>query len=150
MMLSEERIEGIIELYNNNFLFKNDDNALTLNNSFESIIQLFTQYACADFALAINALTGWKSYEFYNDEEDGYTYHVVSKHPTENIFFDINGFLTKDEISAKYFNNHEVYCYDVGLTCCSLQDKKEQAVLQNLISELIAKGWSQEYRETIN
>ena len=149
-MLSEERIKGIVELYNNNFLFKNDTNALKLENDFNSIIKLFTQYACADFAFAVNVLTGWKSYEFYNDEEDGYTYHVVSKHPTKDIFFDINGFLTKEDISKKYFNNHTVHSYDVGLTCCSLQDKKEQSVLQNLISELIAKGWSEEYRETIN
>lgn len=150
MMLSEERIKGIVDLYNSNDLFKNDDNSPTLNNCFVSIIQLFTQYACADFALAINALTGWKSYEFYNDEEDGYTYHVVSKHPTKDIFFDINGFLTKDEISEKYFNKHEVHCYDVGLTCCILQNKKEQFTLQNLISELIVTGWNKEYRETIN
>lgn len=151
MLLSKERIQGIIDLYNNNSIFSSDGTSPELSQGEDSIIELFTNYACADFAQAVYQITGWETVEFLYKENDifGEFYHVVSKHPTEEIYFDINGFLTEDKIAELYFNNRNVIKYFSGLTSCALQKKEEMYMLSSLISEIIAKGWSQEYRQTI-
>ena len=49
----------IINIYNENFIFKNDTNAPKLEDNFKSIKALFENYACADFAYASHKATIW-------------------------------------------------------------------------------------------
>lgn len=107
-MTLKEAIAQLVRSYNANEVFNSDTNSPKLEISISSIKALFSQYACVDFAYVVNALKGWDVYhiEFFQDaEQDHAPYHVVTKPKGKDVYFDVNGFFTLDELNAQ-FNGH--------------------------------------------
>lgn len=100
----------VISLYKKNEIFKNDPNAPRLDNNLDALTDLFANYACVDFAHAVNKLTGWELYhlEFYQNKHQQYApYHVLAKIPNSELYFDVNGITTLKSIVQRYSGDME-------------------------------------------
>lgn len=66
--------------------------------------QIFTQGLCVNFQLgALKHLKGWKEYVIhFGKEEYDCGEHSVLKHPNKDLYFDVFGFRSMDDILATY------------------------------------------------
>jgi len=104
-MTLEKIIKNIVAIYNRNSIFKFDMNSPALTNDLNCMRELFSNYACADFAYATHLTNNWDVFQidFYKNDTDGYApYHMVNKKPGTDLYFDVNGFFTLDELITKF------------------------------------------------
>lgn len=132
----QNKIESVLEIYNNNIVFKGDTNKPALKNNFKSIINLFSMYACSDFAYATHINTGWKVFQidFFIDNEQEYApYHIVVKKPDSDLYFDVSGFSTFEELIKKYDGNIEyAEIYEINPCPSLITDKNEINLISNM------------------
>jgi hypothetical protein len=137
----DNNYQEIIDIYNENFIFKNDINAPKLENNFESIKKLFENYACADFAFACHKETGWKVFQFdisKIENEEHPPYHVVVQNPDTKMFFDINGYSNKDDIIKKYNGKIEYSdYYEIKPSQMLIYDEKQIKIISNLSKDIL-------------
>lgn len=143
----------IVNIYKNNFVFKNDSNAPRLEYDFESIKQLFENYACFDFAFACHKATGWKVFQFdisNMDDEEYPPYHVAVQNPDTKMFFDINGYSKKEDIIKKYNGNIEYSdCYEIKPSQMLVYDERQIEIISNLAKDIL-KNIDKEMIKKIN
>jgi hypothetical protein len=140
---NKNNFESIVDMYNNNEIFKNDTGALKLENNEESIKDLFKKYACADFAYSCHLLTNWEMFQFdisNTGEEEYPPYHIAIKHPTKELFFDIDGFSTKKEIIKKYSGNLDYSdCYKISPNPMLIKEESDLKILCSFSKNLLEK-----------
>jgi len=68
--------------------------------------------ACKDFSFATHTITGWTVIEYGVDlDSKSPWYHSVCKIPDSDLFFDIKGMRTEQEILAEYVNSEDENSY---------------------------------------
>lgn len=140
-MKIKEAIEKLVDLYKSNEVFQSDPNSPELAINFKSMKNLFSNYACVDFAYAVNKLKGWDIYHFEffeNDEQEYAPYHVISKVEGEDLYFDINGFSTYEEIIERFNGNIDhVEKYQIKPSKFMIRNDKDIEAISQIARYLI-------------
>lgn len=139
----KNKIEEILEIYNNNCIFKDDPNKPVLKRDFQSIKNLFSMYACSDFAYATNLNTGWNVFQidfFIDDEQEFAPYHLVVKIPNSELYFDVNGFSTFEDLIKRYNGNIQyTEIYEIKPRPALITDINEINLISNMSNILRSK-----------
>lgn len=140
-MKTDEAIKILLDCYNENEIFRNDPNRPNISTEYSSIKNLFENYACVDFAYVVNKLKGWDLYHFEfieDDKQDFAPYHVVAKVKESDLYFDINGFSTFDDI-IKRFNANPKYVenYKIKPSVFMIKNEKDIKAISKIIIEII-------------
>lgn len=126
MNSNKHHLEQLRQRFINSYL-ANDNFSLTewsehTNlNTLKFFQQVFTKGMCVNFQQgALAHLPDWKEYLFhYGESEYEYGQHVALKHPTENLFFDVFGLRSIDDILATYGAQNANYIWHEENELCS-------------------------------
>jgi hypothetical protein len=101
---------------------------LNCDNYCQKVEALLGYLACKDFSFAAHALTGWTVIEYGVDLDSvSPWYHSVCKVPDSDLFLDVKGMRTEQEILAEYANPEDedsYYAVDVDPEPYHLMDTK--------------------------
>jgi len=134
-------INDVFAIYNKSSIFAGDPNRENFENSIEGVRNLFSRYACMDFAYATYLLNGWKMYQldfFSEDCEDYAPYHIVVKKPESELYYDINGLSNIGDLVKLYDAEMEyVSVYEIEPTPFLITNEKEISVIIELSKMMI-------------
>ncbi len=112
--LDEIYMKALEQCEKENILANSGRGNLLLNcHSYRQRVEvLLGHLACKDFSFAAHTITGWAVIEFGVDLDSSHPwYHSVCKVPNSDLFLDVKGMRTEQEILAEYANPEDYKSY---------------------------------------